>query len=149
MYKNIMTLAAASTLALGLAGCAPGQNTPGATFIGTAAGGLLGGAIFHGSAAGVIGGALVGGSLGYIMGRQMDRQDRINMQSAIINTPVNQQASWTNAQTNTTYVVRPVRNYRYRGWACREYMTRVKIGGKWKQAYGKACKTPAGWKIVS
>lgn len=150
MKRVIISAIFSAFFVLSLSGCAPGQNTPGATIIGAAGGGLLGGALFHGSPAGIIAGGLIGGGLGYALGRHMDRQDRINMSSAIVNTPVGQQATWTNPNNHVTYNVQPVREYHQNGHRCREYRTRVKIGDNWKTAYGKACYTPGvGWKIVS
>ena len=79
----------------------------------------------------------------------MDRRDRANMQSAIVNTPIGQQASWTNTKSNRTYVVRPVKNYRSGNRYCREFQTRIKVAGKWQQGYGRACRQPDGtWKII-
>ncbi len=128
-----------------------GNNTGGATVAGAAAGGLLGAAAFHGQGAwlGVLGGALIGGIVGNQIGQHMDRQDRMNMQSAIVTTPVGQQSSWTNSKSNTTYTVRPVKDYRSHGKYCREYQTKVNINGRLKNAYGRACRMPDGsWKIV-
>ena len=139
-------------LAVALTGCTPGHNVPGATFAGAAAGGLLGAAFFHGSGAwiGVLGGALIGGIVGDQIGQYMDRQDEINMQNAIVQTPVGQEATWTNEHRRITYTVRPIKNYRSKGRYCREYQTKVNIGGKLRTAYGTACRMPDGaWKIVS
>lgn len=150
--KRIMTVGAAVVLAVGLSGCTPGHNVGGATFAGAAAGGLLGAAFFHGPGSwiGVLGGALIGGVVGNQIGQYMDRQDEVNMQNAIVHTPVGQEATWTNEHRKITYNVRPIKNYRSKGRYCREYQTRVKIGGKWKSAYGKACRMPDGsWKVVS
>lgn len=149
--KKYAAAAVLSVAVLGLTGCEPGHNVPGATLVGATAGGLIASQVFHGQGAfaGVIAGALIGGVVGNYVGRYMDRQDRANMQSAIINTPVNSEAEWTNQKTNVTYVVRPVRNYRSNGRYCREYQTRVKIGGEWRKAYGKACRQPDGqWRII-
>lgn len=146
-----------TVMAFEMVGCTPGNNVPGATGAGALAGGLIGNELFHGknAFAGVLAGALVGGIIGDQIGQYMDRQDKINMQSAIINTPVNQEASWTSDKAGpggqpVTYTVKPVRNYytpeRHR--YCREYQTTVTIGGKVQQAYGKACRQPDGsWKI--
>lgn len=150
MKKSIATAVSISLITAGLAGCAPGQSTPGATVIGAAAGGFLGGAIGRGNVAGIIAGTLIGGSVGYLIGRHMDRQDRINMSNAIVNTPIGQEAVWTNSDTHITYHVRPVRQYHRNGRYCREYRTRVKIGDRWRNAYGTACHTPGvGWRIVN
>ncbi len=149
--KKMGIMALASSIVLSLAACTPGNNVPGSTAAGAVAGGLLGGVLFHGSGqwAGIVGGALLGGIVGNQIGQSMDRRDRMNMQSAIVNTPVGQEASWTNAKTNRTYVVRPVKNYRQGNRYCREFQTRIKVAGKWQQGYGRACRQPDGaWKIV-
>ncbi|HLD84168.1 MAG TPA: glycine zipper domain-containing protein [Coxiellaceae bacterium] len=147
-----------SVMAFEMTSCTPGNNVPGATATGALAGGLIGNQIFHGrnAFAGVIAGALIGGVIGNRIGVHMDEQDKINMQSAIIHTPVNQEATWTSNQAGpngepVTYQVKPTRVYtsqathRY----CREYQTTVTVGGKTEQAFGKACRMPDGqWKIV-
>lgn len=149
--KKIVTIGATAVLAIGLTGCTPGNNIPGATIVGTAAGGLLGAAFFHGSGAwiGILGSALVGGVIGNFVGERMDQQDRINMANAVTSTPVGQQATWTNSH-DVTYVVRPVREYHRHHRYCREYQTTVTVGGKVRKAYGTACRMPDGqWKLVS
>lgn len=124
----------------------------GATAAGALGGAAIGGALFHGDNAwaGVLGSAVVGGIVGNMIGKNMDRQDRANMRSAIVNTPVNQQATWTNQKTRTTYVVRPIRNYRSPNHRyCREYQTTITVGGRERKAYGRACREPDGsWRIV-
>lgn len=152
MKKTIMSATLAAVFTVSLAGCTPGNNTGGATVVGAATGGLVTAALFgggRGSGAAIIAGALVGGTLGYMVGRQMDEQDRINMQNAVINTPDGQEASWTNERTNVTYVVEPVETYHYEGRYCRRYKTRIRMDGRWRTAYGRACRTSHGWKIVS
>ena len=149
--KKLAICAFISAISFGLVGCEPGHNIPGSTAVGAVAGGMLGTALFHGHGqwAGIVGGALLGGIVGNQVGQAMDRRDRLNMQSAIVNTPVGKQAEWTNTKTNRTYVVRPVKNYRSGNHYCREFQTRIKVAGKWQQGYGKACRQPDGtWKIV-
>lgn len=131
-------------------GCTPGNNVPGATAAGAIGGGLLGGAIFHDSPYGIIGGALLGGIIGDQVGQHMDATDRANMQNAVANVPVGQEAQWTDTKQNATYTVRPVRNYQSENRYCREYQTTVTVNSKVQKAYGKACRQPDGsWKIVS
>lgn len=152
MKKIITTAVLVSIVTLTLSGCAPGENTPGATAVGAATGGLIASTIFHGdnTFAGVIAGSLIGGSVGYMVGRSMDKQDQINMQNAIVDTPIGEEASWTNPRTEVTYEVRPTRHYRRGGRYCRDYETRIRINGRWRTAYGKACRMPeGGWRIVS
>lgn len=148
-----------TVMAIDMTGCTPGNNVPGATGAGALAGGLIGNQLFHGknAFAGVLAGALIGGIVGNQIGQYMDRQDRINMQSAIIHTPVNQEASWTSDKAGpngrpVTYTVRPIRNYRtaQHHRYCREYQTTVTVGGEVKKAFGTSCRMPDGsWKIAS
>lgn len=150
LTKTVLMTASAAVLVMNLTACTPGNNTPGSTLTGAAAGGLIGGLLSRGSGFGIVAGALVGGAAGYIVGRQMDAQDRANMQAAIINTPVDEDARWTNERTNMTYVVTPVENYHSNGMYCRRYKTRIFINGRWETAFGRACKGPNGnWRIMS
>lgn len=149
--KKTLAVLGLCAMVVGLAGCEPGENVPGATLVGATAGGLIASQVFSGQGAfaGVLAGALIGGVVGNYVGQYMDRQDRANMESAIVNTPIDSEARWTNNKTDVTYVVRPVRDYRSHGRRCRTYQTRVKIEGKWRKAYGKACQRGDGrWKIV-
>ena len=148
--SKITTIAVTAVLATGLVGCTPGHKTPGATYTGAAAGGLLGAALFHGQGAwiGALGSALVGGVIGNYVGNRMDEQDRANMAHAVTTTPVGREATWTNSH-DVTYTVRPVKQYHRRHRYCREYQTTVTIGGKQRQAYGTACRQPDGqWKVI-
>jgi surface antigen len=157
MIKKLIVVTTLALSSIGIIGCTPGNNTGGATAAGAVAGGLIGSAIFGGNSqvAGIIGGALVGSVIGNQVGQYMDRQDQANMQSAIINTPVNQQASWTSSERASngqpiTYTVTPTRAYHRDNRYCREYTTVVNVGGQPKKAYGKACRMPDGtWKVVS
>lgn len=149
--NKMVTIGAAVVMAAGLTGCTPGNNIPGATVAGTAAGGLLGAALFQGSGAwiGVLGGALIGGVIGNFVGKKMDENDHERMAHAVIVTPVGEEVIWTNSQ-EVTYVVRPVRNYHHHGHYCREYTTTVIIGGEKRKAFGRACRMSDGqWKIIS
>src|SRR3990167_7193689 len=141
--KKMITIGSMLVLAVGLVGCTPGNNIPGATIAGTAAGGLLGAAFFHGSGAwiGILGSALVGGVIGNFVGKKMDADDQARMAQAVTTTPVGSQAQWTNSQ-DVTYTVTPVRNYSRQGRYCREYQTKVEIGGRTRNAYCTACREP-------
>ncbi len=148
--KKIIVLALASLVTLSLVGCENKQQV--GTLSGAAIGGLLGSQLGGGSAKifTAVGGAVVGGLLGGEIGKYMDKQDLQNMQSAIVNTPVNQNATWTNSKTDTMYTVTPTKNYNQNGEYCREYQTTVTVDGKSQKAYGTACRQPNGsWHIVS
>jgi len=153
--RRLLMITTGSLIAVGMAvnlsGCTPGNNVGGATAAGAASGALLGAAAFHGDGAwlGVLGGALVGGIVGNQVGQYMDRQDQINMRSALNHTPQGDQATWTNHKSNVTYTVTPVRTFHRQGRYCREYQTKIIVGGKPRSAYGKACRMPDGqWKII-
>ncbi len=150
--KKLVAVAVSTVCAVSLlSGCTPGNNTTGSTVVGAAAGGLLGAAVFSGPGSwiGVAAGALIGGVVGNQVGQYMDRQDKANMQRAISTVPVGQKATWTNSK-DVTYTVQPIKQYHKKGHYCREYKTSIKIDGKWKRAYGTACRKPDGsWKIVS
>jgi surface antigen len=148
--KKVMLVVLAALMSLSLIGCQNKQEV--GTLSGAAIGGLLGSQFGGGS--GVIfttlGGALVGGLIGGQIGKYMDQQDQQNMQSAIVNTPVNKSATWTNSKTNTTYTVTPTKNFDQSGEYCREYQTTVTVDGKAQKAYGTACRQPDGaWHMVS
>ncbi len=141
---------------MSLVGCGENPNEVGGTLIGAAAGGLLGSRFGGGSgkvAAGLAG-AAIGGFVGNRVGQYMDRQDKINYRSAVVNTPVGQEARWTNRRTDTTYTVTPVKQYRehtaHHDRICRRYRTTVMVKGKETEAYGHVCKDKYDeWKIVS
>ena len=136
-------------VSMALVGCQNKQQ------VGALAGGAIGalaGAQFGrgaGQAFAIAAGAVVGGVIGSEIGKNMDEQDRRNLESAAVNTPMNSEAQWTNNQTGTTYVVRPTGQSRHHGRYCREYQTTVMVGGKEEKAYGKACRQPDGsWELV-
>ena len=147
---KVTTALVLSSLAMGLTSCSPGNNTVGSTVAGSAAGGLLGAALFPHSGFGIVGGALLGGIIGNQIGQSMDRRDHRNLQRAIVYTPVGQSTTWTNRRRHVTYTVRPVKAYTNRqGRYCRRYKTTVMIDGKRRTAYGRACRMANNqWKVV-
>jgi len=155
--NKISTIGVTAILAVGLAGCTPGNNVGGATFAGAAAGGLVGAAAFGGSAMGILGGALLGGVVGNLIGQQMDANDRARMRRAITEVSIedgdrweDRDVRWENERTGARYHVHPVRQTHRGGRYCREYQTTVQIGGKTHQAFGKACRMPDGqWRMMS
>lgn len=141
-------------LTVGLSACANNQQT--GTFAGAAVGGVfghvLGGAVGGdgGRVIGTVVGAVAGGMVGNSVGKQMDEYDRMKEQRAIRNTKIGYKARWHNPNNGATYEVIPVKNIKKRGRYCREYQTKVIVGGKERSAYGRACREPDGaWKIIS
>lgn len=150
--KKCLVAVLALGLSLSLSGCGENPNAKGGTLIGAVAGGLIGSRFGSGGgqAAAIIAGAAVGGYVGNRIGTYMDRQDQINYQNAVSNTPVGSEANWTNQRTHATYTVRPIKQYHSSGRICRRYKTSVVINGKLRTAYGRACKDAQGrWRIQS
>ncbi len=93
----------------------------------------------------ITGGTLLTGILNSDVGKAMDRQDQMNMQQAVINTPLDQEAEWTNKRRHAKYAVVPLREYHNdSGQTCREYEAIVDKNGKKERAYGKACRGSSG-----
>jgi surface antigen len=154
--NKIATIGVTAILAVGLAGCTPGNNVGGATFAGAAGGGLVGAAAFGGSAVGILGGALLGGVVGNAIGQNMDANDRARMRHAVIDGPVDggrwegSDVRWQNERTGARYRFHPVRQTHHNGRYCREYETTIHVGGKTQKAFGKACRMPDGqWRVAS
>ncbi len=97
----------------------------------------------------ITGGTLLKGVLNSDVGKAMDRQDQMNMQQAVINTPLDQEAQWGNKRRHAKYSVTPLRDYsNSKGQQCREYEATVDKDGKKERAYGKACRDAHGkWNI--
>jgi surface antigen len=160
-YRNrivcqIGIIALLSTVLIGCGGVHGGQsrgnvNQVGGGLIGGVAGGILGSQIGGGSGkvAAIIGGTLAGAALGSYVGGYMDRADQQRMSHSLENQPTGQTTTWRNPDTGHHYQVTPVRTYQTsEGRYCREFTTKVKIGGRMEDAYGTACRMPDGsWQI--
>lgn len=152
MKKSLMISTIALAGVLTLTGCQNKQQA--GMLIGAGAGALLGGSMGGGGGKvfTTVGGAILGGLIGGSIGSIMDKQDEITARQAATQVPVGQEATWHNDRTGATYTVRPVKQYRSRSTHeyCREYQTKVVVGGKTQDAYGKACRKPDGsWQIVN
>lgn len=159
--KVIGIAALSSSFVLGLAGCQSGQmNNQG---VGTVAGGALGGLIgsrFGGGSGRLIAtgvGVLVGAMTGNAVGKNMDDQDKQNMQGALTQTPSDKTVQWNNDSgvhytfTPTTPVMKEPKHGRSHGRHryCREFTQTAEIAGKQQQIYGRACRQPDGtWQVV-
>lgn len=158
MYKKITAFTLISAMLLGLVGCSSdgsiNKRTVG-TIGGAAAGGLLGTQIGGGSGriAAIIAGSALGAYIGSEIGGYMDRQDQINTQHAIANTPTYHTASWTNKNGND-FRVSPTDDIYYDASLqqyCRDFTQSVTAGGEIHAVKGKACapKKAGPWKIIS
>lgn len=155
MYKSRIVAIGLVSLGL-LSSCASLTNEDVGTVGGGVIGGLLGSQFGGGSGkvAAAAAGSLIGAYVGGQVGRTMDRQDKMQMQQALENSPTGRTVRWQNPDSKNTYTVTPTKTY-YRkqgssSQACREYTTTAIIGGKREQIYGKACRMSDGsWKVIS
>lgn len=151
--KRIYTACMVAICSIGLTACNSMNNQDVGTVSGAVAGGLLGSTIGQGGGqlVAIGAGTLIGAYLGGAVGKHMDDQDKMRMNSALENNSVGQPAYWHNTNTGADYRVTPVKNVTVQGNKyCREYRTTANIAGKEQQMYGTACRQPDGsWKAIS
>ena len=132
-----------------LSSCAnTGMNKGQQGAIGGAAGGaLIGQAIGHNTEATLIGMA-VGTMLGYIVGNEMDKYDRKQLnhvyERGVSNTP----SSWVNPDSGNQYRVTPQPAYNSNNQPCRKAEIEAIIDGKKETTYSTACRDEYGhWQL--
>lgn len=115
--------------------------------IGGAAGGaLLGQAIGRSTEATLIG-AAVGVTLGYIVGNEMDKFDKRELNQAYEFAPSGQTTSWTNPDSGNVYQVTPEPAYPSANnpqRPCRQAEILAVIDGRTEKTYSTACRNDAG-----
>lgn len=155
MKTSKMMAALAVASALTLAGCAEGNNRPGATLLGAGLGGLLGSQFGSGDGRLAVTalGTLAGAAIGSSVGKRMDDVDRMRMREAeqrAYSAPLNETIIWNNPNTGNSGYVKPIRDGRSQaGQYCREFQSEITVGGQREQGYGRACQQPDGsWRIV-
>lgn len=148
--KKIFLLGVSALLLL-MTSCDQGMYTKGVqgAGMGAAGGAVLGQIIGRNHQATLIG-AAVGGLLGYIVGNEMDKKDRMQLNSAYENVPSGQTTSWHNPDTGNSYQVTPQPAYREPGNSqpCRRAEIIATIDGKREKTYTTACRDNNGqWKL--
>ena len=145
---------------LALVGCASSgygtKQTVGA-LAGAGAGGLLGAQVGEGSTrlAATAAGTLLGAFLGNEVGKSLDRADAVHASraqyQALEYTPSGHATSWRNPDTGHYGRVTPIETYETGGGSyCREFQHQAQIGGRNREVYGTACRTPDGqWQVVN
>ena len=116
---------------------------------GAAAGALIGQAIGHNTSATLIG-AAVGGMLGYIVGNEMDKYDREQLNHAYERGLSNQRSSWVNPDTGNQYSVTPQPAYQNPSThqVCRRAEIEAIIDGKPQRTFSTACRDQYGsWQL--
>ena len=116
---------------------------------GAAAGALIGQAIGHNTGATLIG-AAVGGMLGYIVGNEMDKYDREQLNHTYERGVSNQRSSWVNPDNGNQYTVTPQPAYQNQSTnrVCRRAEIEAVIDGKPQRTYSTACRDEYGsWQL--
>ncbi len=150
MKKTLLALAAISTMT---AGCTNGPKETGGTFLGGAAGALIGSQIGGGTGklVAVAAGTLLGAWAGGAVGRKLDEEDRQAMQQATLQSIQNNQSTnWSsNHNQGVSGTITPTKSYNSANGYCRNYQQTVKIDGKSQKAHGTACRGEDGqWRII-
>jgi surface antigen len=116
---------------------------------GAAAGALVGQAIGHNTSATLIG-AAVGGMLGYIVGNEMDKYDREQLNHTYERGVSGQRTSWVNPDSGNQYTVTPQPAYQNPSThsVCRKAEIEAMIDGKPQRTYSTACRDQYGaWQL--
>lgn len=122
--------------------------------LGGAAAGAYIGSQTGGDAAVAIG-TLVGAVIGQNVGRSLDRVDRMYAeraaQRALERNRTGSSETWRNPNSGNRGITTPIRSYQdASGRNCREYETKVVVGGRHETAYGTACRQSDGtWRVIS
>ena len=95
-------------------------------------------------------GAFAGTVIGYIIGNEMDKYDREELNHTFETVPSNKKVSWVNPDTKNKYYVTPEPAYTgKRGRPCRDAFIEAVIDGEYKQVKTTACRNPNGtWEII-
>lgn len=142
-YLSVLALAAL----LGLSSCATSGQSGAA--LGGAVGAIAGQAIGH-NTEGTLIGAGVGTMLGYLIGNEMDKYDRQQLDHMYERGVSNQTSSWVNPDTGNQYAVTPQPAYQQPGtnrW-CRQAEIDSWIDGRKETVQTTACRNANGrWEI--
>jgi surface antigen len=159
VMPRLPRLVAMAFAALALVGCANSDLGPKqtvGTLLGAGTGAFIGSHIGHGGGrlAATSVGTLLGAYLGNEAGKSLDRADRGYASraeyEALEYTPSGASTPWRNPDTGHYGSVTPVETYETAGGTyCREFQHQAQIGGRSRDVYGTACRTPDGqWQTV-
>jgi surface antigen len=129
--------------------CATNKGQKGAG-IGAASGAIIGQAIGRNTEATLIG-AAVGTMLGYIVGNEMDKYDRQQLNQTYEIAPSGTPTTWQNPDSGNSYQVTPEPAYyppSQPQYPCRKAEILATIDGKTERTYTTACRNSAGqWEL--
>ena len=116
---------------------------------GAAAGAIIGQAIGH-NTGGTLIGAAVGTMLGYIVGNEMDKYDRQQLNHMYERGVSNQRSTWVNPDTGNEYSVTPQPAYQNSSTrqVCRRAEIDATIDGRRERTVSTACRNSQGeWEL--
>lgn len=142
-----ITVTAIILLAL-LTACADMNKAQKGAIGGAAGGALIGQMIGHNTEATLIGTA-VGTMLGYIVGNEMDKYDKEQINHVYERGISNQRSSWINPDTGNQYAVTPQPAFQTpSNQICRKAEIEAVIDGKKQTTYSTACRDANGqWQL--
>ncbi len=132
-----------------LASCADMNKAQRGALGGAAGGAIIGQTIGHNTDATLIG-AAVGTMLGYIVGNEMDKYDRQQLNHVYERGMSSKTSAWVNPDTGNQYQVTPQPAYtnHTNKQVCREAQIIAVIDGKQEKAYTTACRDQSGrWQL--
>lgn len=148
--RTTLLLSLLLSLLMSLSSCANGPNKAGMGAAGGAAtGAIIGQAIGHNTEATLIG-AVAGGLLGYIIGNEMDKYDREQLNHVYERGVSGQSSAWRNPDNGNTYQVTPQPAFSNPSdnRPCRKAEIQSVIDGKRETVYTTACRDSNGhWQL--
>lgn len=142
---------------LGNSGCSQtrGNNQTTGAILGGVTGALAANSIGKGSGrvAATMLGAFVGTVVGSELGAYLDEIDQQKADEAFVaatRAPVGRTIRWNNPNSGHHGTVTTIRDgMASNGEYCREFQSKIMVGGKEQDAYGTACRRPDGsWEII-
>lgn len=146
--KRVSTVVVLLVIIISLASCT-GQYSRGQSgaVMGAAGGAVVGQALGRSTEATLIGMA-VGTMLGYIVGNEMDKYDRQQLNYAYETGVSGQQSSWRNPDSGNSYVVTPQPAVQNQSGPCRKAEIEAVIDGRRETTYSTACRDASGQWIL-
>jgi surface antigen len=132
-----------------LSGCFENKAQSGAG-LGAMGGGLVGSLLGPSKNRGqnALIGALIGGAIGYAAGNEMDKNDKVRVNSALENNQSYKTSEWVNPDTGNAFSVTPQSVQQVNGKNCREVEIKSVVNGKEETVIQTACRGSDGqWAI--
>ncbi len=147
---RLIAITIIGTMLLVLTSCADTHKGQQGAVGGAVGGALIGQAIGRSTEATLIG-AAIGTMLGYIVGNEMDKYDRQQLNYAYDQGRSGQPVSWVNPDTGHNYQVVPQPAYTHpsTNQVCRQAEIQAVIDGQPQTTYTTACRNAQGQWVLS